>query len=113
MSQATLTPRMAQAMRYIQAYVANEGYGPSFEEVRAYLGLASTSGVHRLMSALEQRGYIRRRPHQSRALEILNAIPEPRDRCDRAARAVCAALFISDPKSLARVREAIAKELAP
>lgn len=112
MSHATLTPEMAKTMRYLQDYVADKGYGPNFEEVRAHLGLSSKSGVHRLMSALERRGYIRRWPHQSRAFEILNVVPDPRTRLDRAARAVCAALGVSETSALALVREALEKELA-
>lgn len=112
MSHATLTPAMAKAMRYLQAYVADKGYGPSFDDLREHLGLSSKSRVHRLLTALEQRGYIRRRPRQSRAFEILNAIPDPRTRLDRAARAVCAALGVSETSALALVRAALEKELA-
>lgn len=70
-----LTQRQLQLLRYIQRSQALHGVPPSFEEMRCALKLQSKSGIHRLISGLEERGYIRRLPHRARALEILR-LPE-------------------------------------
>ncbi|SNB61194.1 repressor LexA [Arboricoccus pini] len=70
-----LTQRQLQLLRYIQKSQAQHGVPPSFEEMRCALKLQSKSGIHRLISGLEERGYIRRLPHRARALEILR-LPE-------------------------------------
>ncbi len=70
-----LTPRQHQLLRYIHGYVTRHGVSPSFEEMRDSLNLRSKSGIHRLISALEERGYIRRLAHRARAIELLRAPP--------------------------------------
>ncbi|NBB70529.1 MAG: transcriptional repressor LexA [Alphaproteobacteria bacterium] len=70
-----LTPRQHELLRFIHAYVARNGVSPSFEEMRDSLNLKSKSGIHRLISALEERGYIRRLAHRARAIELLRAPP--------------------------------------
>ncbi len=70
-----LTPRQHQLLRFIHGYVARHGVSPSFEEMRDSLNLRSKSGIHRLISALEERGYIRRLAHRARAIELLRAPP--------------------------------------
>ncbi len=66
-----LTQRQLQLLRFIHAYMQEHGVPPSFEEMRHALGLRSKSGVHRLISGLEERGYIRRLPYRARALEVV------------------------------------------
>lgn len=66
-----LTQRQLQLLTYIHAYVAEHQVPPSFEEMRNALQLKSKSGVHRLISGLEERGYIRRLAYRARALEIV------------------------------------------
>lgn len=66
-----LTQRQLQLLRFIHAYVAEHGVPPSFDEMRAALKLRSKSGIHRLISGLEERGYIRRLAYRARAIEIL------------------------------------------
>ena len=66
-----LTQRQLQLLRFIYAYVAEHGVPPSFDEMRAALKLRSKSGIHRLISGLEERGYIRRLAYRARAIEIL------------------------------------------
>ncbi len=66
-----LTQRQLQLLRFIHAYMQQHGVPPSFEEMREALGLRSKSGVHRLISGLEERGYIRRLPYRARALEVV------------------------------------------
>ena len=68
-----LTPRQHQLLRFIHNYVTRHGVSPSFEEMRDSLNLRSKSGIHRLISALEERGYIRRLAHRARAIELLRA----------------------------------------
>jgi repressor LexA len=59
----------------IDRHLKQFGVVPSFEEMKVQLGLHSKSGVHRLISSLEERGYIRRLPHRARALDIIK-MPE-------------------------------------
>jgi len=66
-----LTRKQHELIRFIQARLEETGVSPSFEEMKDALELKSKSGVHRLISALEERGFIRRLPNRARALEIL------------------------------------------
>ena len=66
-----LTRKQHELIRFIQARLEETGVSPSFEEMKDALDLKSKSGVHRLISALEERGFIRRLPNRARALEIL------------------------------------------
>jgi repressor LexA len=71
-----LTQRQLQLLQFIYEYASEHGVCPSFEEMRCALKLRSKSGIHRLISALEERGYIRRMPHRARALDIVRT-PSP------------------------------------
>jgi len=66
-----LTRKQHELICFIEDRLATTGVSPSFEEMKAALDLKSKSGVHRLISALEERGYIRRLPNRARALEVL------------------------------------------
>ena len=66
-----LTQRQHQLLQFIQSYLSNHGVPPSFEEMRDALKLKSKSGIHRLITGLEERGYIRRLPYRARALEVM------------------------------------------
>ncbi len=68
-----LTQRQLELLTYIHSYVSEHRVPPSFEEMRNALQLKSKSGVHRLISGLEERGYIRRLAYRARALEIVRA----------------------------------------
>ena len=73
-----LTKRQLELLRYIDRHMNKRGVSPSFDEMKEALGLKSKSGIHRLITGLEERGFIRRLPHRARALEILrrpNALP--------------------------------------
>lgn len=70
-----LTPRQHQLLHFIHDYVTRHGVSPSFEEMRDSLELRSKSGIHRLITGLEERGYIRRLAHRARAIELLRAPP--------------------------------------
>jgi repressor LexA len=71
-----LTRKQHELLRFIQTRLEESGISPSFEEMKEALDLKSKSGVHRLISALEERGFIRRLPNRARALEVLR---EPED----------------------------------
>jgi repressor LexA len=73
-----LTRKQHELICFIEDRLATTGVSPSFEEMKEALDLKSKSGVHRLISALEERGYIKRLPNRARALEILR-VPERAD----------------------------------
>ena len=66
-----LTRKQHELLTFIQTRLEDSGISPSFEEMKDALDLKSKSGVHRLISALEERGFIRRLPNRARALEVL------------------------------------------
>src|SRR3546814_20478950 len=66
-----LTRKQHELLCFIHDRLAETGVSPSFEEMKEALDLKSKSGVHRLISALEERGFIRRLPNRARALEVL------------------------------------------
>ncbi len=66
-----LTAKQRELLMFIDGRLKESGVSPSFDEMREALDLKSKSGVHRLISALEERGFIRRLPNRARALEVL------------------------------------------
>lgn len=66
-----LTAKQRELLLYIQERIKATGVSPSFDEMKEALDLASKSGIHRLITALEERGFIRRLAHRARALEVL------------------------------------------
>lgn len=70
-----LTAKQHELLYFIQERLDSSGISPSFEEMKEALGLKSKSGIHRLISALEERGFLRRLPNRARALEVLK-VPE-------------------------------------
>ena len=70
-----LTRKQHELLLLIHERLQQEGVPPSFDEMKDALGLKSKSGVHRLVTALEERGFIRRLHHRARALEVLR-LPE-------------------------------------
>ena len=70
-----LTAKQHQLLNFIHERLSKTGVSPSFDEMREALDLKSKSGVHRLISALEERQFIRRLPNRARALEVLK-MPE-------------------------------------
>lgn len=66
-----LTNRQKDLLLFIQKRLRDDGVAPSFEEMKDALSLRSKAPVHRLMSSLEERGFIRRLPHRARAVEIV------------------------------------------
>jgi repressor LexA len=66
-----LTRKQRDLLDFIHTRVQRDGVPPSFDEMREALDLRSKSGIHRLITALEERGFIRRLPHRARAIEIV------------------------------------------
>jgi repressor LexA len=69
-----LTRKQSELLSYLSDHMQQHDVPPSFDEMRDALGLASKSGVHRLVSGLEERGYIRRLANRARAIEILKPV---------------------------------------
>ena len=76
-----LTAKQRELLNFIHERLSATGVSPSFDEMREALDLKSKSGVHRLISALEERQFIRRLPNRARALEVVRmpdvATPSP------------------------------------
>lgn len=70
-----LTRKQYQLLMFIDASLKDSGVSPSFDEMKEALGLKSKSGIHRLITGLEERGFLRRLPHRARALQVLK-LPE-------------------------------------
>ena len=77
-----LTRKQHELLLFIHERLKESGIPPSFDEMKEALDLASKSGIHRLITALEERGFIRRLPNRARALEVLStcfkALSEPK-----------------------------------
>src|SRR6202008_2625933 len=66
-----LTRKQYELLRFINERLKEAGVPPSFDEMKDALDLRSKSGIHRLITALEERGFIRRLPNRSRAIEVI------------------------------------------
>ena len=67
-----LTHRQKECLDFIEGYIASTGgVSPTYDEIKTSLGIKSRSGVHQLLWALGERGFIRWLPHRSRAIEII------------------------------------------
>src|ERR1700752_374124 len=78
-----LTKKQHELLMFINQPLSATGVSPSFDEMKDALNLRSKSGIHRLISGLEERGFIRRLPHRARAIEVVKlpgetAVPAPR-----------------------------------
>lgn len=74
-----LTRKQNELLRFIHERLREQGIPPSFDEMKEALDLKSKSGIHRLITALEERGFIKRLANRARAIEVLR-LPEPLDR---------------------------------
>jgi repressor LexA len=72
-----MTPRQQDCLEFVRRYVEENGYSPSYDELRVALGLTSKSVVYRIVNALIGRGHLRRegRPGSARALVLTGACP--------------------------------------
>lgn len=80
-----LTQKQRELLLFIHNRIELDGVSPSFDEMKDALHLASKSGIHRLITALEERGFLRRLPHRARALEVLKLPPNPQHDAHQAA----------------------------
>ena len=67
-----LTKKQKELFDYLKDYISNNQISPSFEEMKEAVNLKSKSGIHRLITSLEQRGFIKRLKHKARAMEIID-----------------------------------------
>ncbi len=104
-----LTRKQLELLDFIQKRVARDGVPPSFDEMKEALDLRSKSGIHRLITALEERGFIRRLAHRARAIEIVK-LPEAMERPGFSPR-VIGGDRVAPPKGAMPVGEAHALEL--
>ncbi len=70
-----LTKKQKELFLYLSDYISSNDISPSFEEMKNAVNLKSKSGIHRLITSLEQRGYIKRLKHKARAMEIMKLLP--------------------------------------
>ena len=82
-----LTRKQIELLDFINKRMQRDGVPPSFDEMKDALDLRSKSGIHRLITALEERGFIRRLPHRARALEIIK-LPDAMERPGFAPRVI-------------------------
>ncbi|MBO5441448.1 MAG: transcriptional repressor LexA [Alphaproteobacteria bacterium] len=66
-----LTPKQHNLLIFIDEFIKQNGHSPSFEEMKAAVGLKSKSGIHALINSLEERGFIKKLAHKARALEVI------------------------------------------
>jgi len=90
-----LTRKQYQLLMYIHNCLKDTGVPPSFDEMKAALDLKSKSGIHRLITGLEERGFIRRLPHKARALEVVR-LPENAPQTERPSVTHFAPRLVSD-----------------
>ncbi|WP_210527451.1 transcriptional repressor LexA [Rubellimicrobium arenae] len=103
-----LTKKQLDLLEFIDRRLQRDGVPPSFDEMKEALDLRSKSGIHRLITALEERGFIRRLPHRARALEIVRM---PDALSDRGGRSTgFTPRVIAGDKPAAQPRGAIAVE---
>jgi repressor LexA len=91
-----LTQKQKELLLFIHARLQQEGVPPSFDEMKEALDLKSKSGIHRLITALEERGFIRRLPHRARALEVIKL---PENQAEATRRPGLSVIEGSKPKS--------------
>jgi repressor LexA len=92
-----LTRKQHELLMFIDRHLKATGFSPSFEEMKEALQLKSKSGIHRLISALEERGFLRRRHHRARALEVVRLPDDVMARPPLALTAVAGG--ITEPRS--------------
>ena len=94
-----LTRKQHELLRFIHERLRETGVPPSFDEMKDALDLKSKSGIHRLITALEERGFIRRLPNRARALEVLRLPENSGGWCLRRSDPACSRLSSAAPGS--------------
>ena len=103
-----LTKKQRELLLFINDRIKETGVSPSFDEMKEALDLASKSGIHRLITALEERGFLRRLAHRARALEVLklpeSAVPQSAGRAPFRPSVITGAAVDAGRKVAAAVR---------
>ncbi|MEO0343337.1 MAG: transcriptional repressor LexA [Pseudomonadota bacterium] len=105
-----LTKKQLQLLEFIHKRMQRDGVPPSFDEMKEALDLRSKSGIHRLITALEERGFIRRLAHRARAIEIVK-LPDPNDKSGFVPRVLDGGRPSATPNSALPIESAKAFEL--
>jgi repressor LexA len=105
-----LTRKQLELLDFIRTRMDRDGVPPSFDEMKDALDLRSKSGIHRLITALEERGFIRRLAHRARAIEILK-LPEAMERAGFTPRVIEGARAAPPPRAALPVEAVHALEL--
>ena len=105
-----LTKKQLELLEFIHKRMQRDGVPPSFDEMKEALDLRSKSGIHRLITALEERGFIRRLAHRARAIEIVK-LPDPNDKSGFVPRVLDGGRPASTPQSALPVQSSGAFEL--
>lgn len=100
-----LTRKQIELLKLIHTRMETEGVAPSFDEMKDALDLRSKSGIHRLITALEERGFIRRLPHRARAIEVLK-LPDALGKTVFEARVIDGGAVAEPPASALAVESA-------
>ncbi|MGC6517018.1 MAG: transcriptional repressor LexA [Candidatus Puniceispirillaceae bacterium] len=84
-----LTAKQRDLLQFLKSYQDEHDHAPSFDEMKDAIGLKSKSGIHRLVSALEERGHIRRLANRARAIEIIdNPVATPMDKPEQSGNVI-------------------------
>ena len=78
-----LTKKQKELFDYLTSYISTNNISPSFEEMKVAINLKSKSGIHRLITSLEQRGFIKRLKHKARAMEITKTLSSQLNKFNR------------------------------
>ena len=104
-----LTRKQIDLLKLIHTRMERDGVAPSFDEMKDALDLRSKSGIHRLITALEERGFIRRLPHRARAIEVLK-LPASLARAGHVARVIDGGVSDAEPHAPQQPAGAMAVE---
>ena len=74
----SLTQRQMDCLRFIQGYIATKGVAPSYQDIASGIGVASTSGIHRLVHGLIERRYISKIDDRRRSMAVMRSVPIPK-----------------------------------
>ncbi len=102
-----LTKKQYDLLLFLEKRLKETGVSPSYDEMKEALDLKSKSGIHRLITGLEERGFIRRLPHRARAVEVLR-VPENQDQLDGPLRSEHSAFIRGD-----ETRKVVGEKEAP
>lgn len=91
-----MTAEQSRLLAFLGAYIAEKGYSPSYEEMAEHLNVVSKANIHRIVSALEKLGKVRRIPHTARSVEPTGATPQIGSLADRLVKALMEAHGFDD-----------------